>query len=115
MNLIRNPCRYSSLQTKVVNAVVHYVYDYCIQTQPAEATRCVFELTEHIARLGEINHYDLDNRPEHCCEALFKFNQIQGVQALVNQNDADLKATEKGFVLLARWIQALHDYAKLTN
>ena len=114
MDLIRDPLRYTSLQTKIIHAVVQYIYDYRYRTKPEQVMSATFELTEDIARLHEKNPSNLDNLPEHCCDALFQFDQIQGVQGLVSQ-DTGLKAPEKGFGLLARWMQALYEYAKLTG
>ena len=68
-----------------------------------------FEITENMQSLEILAPSDLDNLSLQSCQALREFNRVNS--GLISA----VATTGKGYVLLAKWMEAIHDYANHTG
>ena len=106
MDIIHNPRNHTTLQNKLMETVVGYVWG----PERIDIKFAANEVTEDVTILRELAPGDLKQLPEGSKQALKSFGEIRKTGLY-----QECKATGKGYELLYAWLDALYDYASYTG
>ena len=105
MDIIHNPRLYTRHQGNLMRTVVGYLWG----EERLDVMVAARELTENIAILEVLAPSDIEHLSPSSCAALAEFGRVN--RGMI----PDVTAAAKGYELLAKWMDALHTFAKHTG